>query len=59
MLQLQIGKKKRIILCHIKFLSGKDLPQGYGGQQTVSFDSSGNILPATVLISDADYMKEI
>ena len=29
--------------------AGKELPYGYGGQQTIQMDGSGNILPATVV----------
>jgi len=37
--------------------AGKELPYGFGSQQTSIMDASGNIVAPSLMISDADYEK--
>jgi hypothetical protein len=37
--------------------AGNDLPSGYGSQQTAQFDMSGNVIPASRVISFDEYTK--
>ena len=52
-------KKDRKISVPFKTLSGKDLPLGYGGQQTRSVDGSGNVITPSVIMTDQDYYRDV